>query len=118
MSTRTQAASMFWRWVLIVSELLVAANIVVVQLAGRYGLEETGLFLIVGILTFGAWVFLFLGSPFLVSSHRWLAILTKMSESANITALNYRPALDAAIAFCFAFARHLEVPGPPGCALR
>jgi len=30
---------------------------------------------VVGILAFVAWVFLFFGSPFLVSSQRWLAIL-------------------------------------------
>jgi len=76
MITRTQTASPFWRWALIVSELLVATYLVVVmQLPGRPVAQQTWPFLVVGILAFVAWVFLFFGSPFLVSSQRWLAIL-------------------------------------------
>ena len=75
MSTRTQAGSMFWRWTLIVSQLLLAAYLVTMHLAGRHARQGTGPFFLVGILAFAAWVFLFLGSPFLVSSQRWLAIL-------------------------------------------
>ena len=63
------------KWVLIVSELLLGSYLIVMQLAGRYTRQETGPFLVVGILAFVAWVFLFFGSPFLVRSHRWLAIL-------------------------------------------
>ena len=63
------------KWVLIVSELLLGSYLIVTQLAGRHARQETGPFLVVGILAFVAWVFLFFGSPFLVRSHRWLAIL-------------------------------------------
>ena len=75
MSTHTQTAPLFWRWVLIVSELLLGSYLISMQLAGRHARQETGAFLVVGILAFVAWVFLFFGSPFLVRSQRWLAIL-------------------------------------------
>jgi len=75
MNARTQTASPFWRWVLIVSESLLTTYMVAMHLAGRHARQETGPFLVVGVLAFIAWVFLFFGSPFLVSSQRWLAIL-------------------------------------------
>lgn len=75
MSTRAPTATVFWRWVLIVSEVLLGGYLVAMQLAGRHGRQETGVFLVVGILAFVAWVFLFFGSPFLVASQRWLAII-------------------------------------------
>ena len=75
MKARTQTASPFWRWALIVSESLLATYAVAMHFAGRHARQETGLFLVVGVLVFVAWVFLFFGSPFLVSSQRWLAIL-------------------------------------------
>lgn len=74
MSTRTETAPLFWRWVLIVSEIVVGTYLIVMQLAVRHPRQETGAFLVVGILAFVAWVFLFFGSPFLVRSQRWLAI--------------------------------------------
>ena len=75
MSSRTDTALVFGRWALIVSELLLGGYLVATQLTGRHAHRETGAFLVVGILAFVAWVFLFFGSPFLVRSQRWLAIL-------------------------------------------
>ncbi len=57
------------------SESLLATYLVAMLLAGRHARQETGPFLVVGALVFVAWIFLFFGSPFLVSSQRWLAIL-------------------------------------------
>jgi hypothetical protein len=45
------------------------------HVAGRHARQETGPFLVVGLLAFAFWVFLFFVSPFLVSTQRWLAIL-------------------------------------------
>jgi len=59
----------------ITSELLLGSYLIAMQLAGGHTRQETGAFLVVGILAFVAWVFLFFGSPFLVRSQRWLAIL-------------------------------------------
>jgi len=66
---------MMWRWILIASELLVVAYLVGALMAGRAARHPSGAFLAIGIAAFVAWVFLFLGSPFLVRSQRWLAIL-------------------------------------------
>jgi len=72
---RTQTERPFWRWVLIVSELLLGSYLVAMQIAGLRARLETGGSIVVGILASVAWAFLFFGSPFLVSSQRWLAIL-------------------------------------------
>jgi hypothetical protein len=84
MATRTQTASPFWRWILIVSELLLGSYLIAMQVAGRHVRQETGAFLVVGICAGIAWVFLFFGSPFLVSSQRWLAILGWFIAAAAI----------------------------------
>ena len=68
-------SALFWRWSLIVSETVVAGYFVATLIAGRHLRQETGLLLGVGIVAFAAWMFLFVGSLFLVKSHRWLAIL-------------------------------------------
>lgn len=64
-----------WRWTLIVSEVVVASYLVALQLADRRTRLDTGVALGLGVLAFVAWLFLFFGSPFLVRTHRWLAIL-------------------------------------------
>jgi hypothetical protein len=75
MNARIQTASPFWRWALIVSESLLTTYLFEMHLADRHARHETGPFLVLGVLAFIAWIFLFFGSPFLVSSQRWLAIL-------------------------------------------
>lgn len=66
---------MMWRLILIAAELLVVAYWVGASIAGRAARHPSGAFLVIGIAGFVAWVFLFLGSPFLVRSQGWLAIL-------------------------------------------
>jgi hypothetical protein len=66
---------MTWRWILITAELLVAGYWVAALMAGRAARHPSGAFAVIGIAAFLAWGFLFLGSPFLVRSQRWLAIL-------------------------------------------
>jgi len=66
---------MAWRWILITAELLVVAYVMSALMAGRAARHPSGAFAVMGISGFVAWVFLFLGSPFLVHSQRWLAIL-------------------------------------------
>jgi hypothetical protein len=57
-----------------VSELVLAVYVATTQIPGFDVRRETGAFVVVGVFAFCSWVFLFFGSPFLVSSHRWLAI--------------------------------------------
>jgi hypothetical protein len=64
-----------WRWILITAELLVAGYLVGALMTGRAARHPSGALAVIGIAAFVAWVFLFLGSPFLVRSQRWLAIL-------------------------------------------
>jgi hypothetical protein len=66
---------MAWRWILIGAELLLVAYVMCAVMAGRAVRQPSGAFTVMGIATFVAWVFLFLGSPFLVRSQRWLAVL-------------------------------------------
>ena len=75
MTLSTTKATMTWRWILIISELLVVGYMTVVFMAGRAARHPSGAFVALGIAAFVAWAFLFLGSPFLVRSQRWLAIL-------------------------------------------
>lgn len=80
MTTCPQSASPSWKWNLIISELLVAAHLLVMHFAGPYAWreyvrQETGLIFVGSSLVSLAWAFLFFGSPFLVSSQRWLAVL-------------------------------------------
>ena len=75
LSAHTQTALRFWRWTLIVSECVLTAYLAAMHVAGSHARQETGPFLVVGMLASVFWVFLFFGSPFLVSSQRWLAIL-------------------------------------------
>ena len=70
-----RTSSSVWRWVLIVAELLVAAELFCVLTVRRAPGEVSGPFLILGVAAFVAWLFLFFGSPFLIRSHRPLAIL-------------------------------------------
>ena len=74
MASRIQSPSVFWRWILILSELVLAGELIAIRitpLARHY----TGLSALVAALAGVAWVFLFFGSPFLVRSQRWLAII-------------------------------------------
>lgn len=66
---------MTWRWILIVAELVVGSYLVTVRWIGLATRQPSTGLALVGIAVFVAWVFLFLGSPFLVRSERWLAIL-------------------------------------------
>ncbi len=71
MNTLVQKASLGWRWALIAAEVVVAGHLVGAILAG--GRLNVGA--PVAVLVFAAWLFLSLGSPFLVRSQKWLAIL-------------------------------------------
>ena len=66
-------ASLAWRWTLIAAEVLVAGYLATSFLAGSKVRLDAGVPL--SVLVFTAWIFLFLGSPFLVRSQRWLAVL-------------------------------------------
>jgi hypothetical protein len=74
MTTRTQRGSAFWRWALIVSALVVVAEGIAVRISG-YARQDTGLSALAAVLSGVALVFLFFGSPFLVRSQGWLAIV-------------------------------------------
>jgi hypothetical protein len=75
MTPRTQKSSRNCRWILITSELVLATDLLAAVTAGRDVRHETSAFLLVGICASVAWAFLCFGSPFLVSTQRWLAIL-------------------------------------------
>ncbi len=75
MSTRIETASRAWRRILICAEFLVLVYTVAMHFGGRHVGQETGPWFVLAILVFAAWAFLFFGSPFLVRSHGWLAIL-------------------------------------------
>ena len=75
MNPRPDIRLRIWRWVLISSELVLLAYWTVAVLAGHDARHPTGVLLAVGIVASVAWVFLFIGSPFLVPSQRWLAVL-------------------------------------------
>ena len=75
MTLRTESPSSIWRWILITSESLLVTYMVAAAVTGRDVRHASDGFVVLGILASVAWVFLFLGSPFLVSSQRWLAIL-------------------------------------------
>ena len=74
MTTPTTRATVAWRWILITAELLVAGYMVFALMAGRAARHPSEGFAVIGIPVSVAWVFLFLGSPFLVRSQGWLAI--------------------------------------------
>jgi len=74
MTTPTTRTTIAWRWILITAELLVAGYMAGALMAGRAARHPSGGFVVIGC-AFVAWAFLFLGSPFLVRSQRWLAIL-------------------------------------------
>jgi hypothetical protein len=74
MATSTHLVSRFWRWVLIVAEFVLVGELIAIRvtpLARQY----TGASAATAVASGIAWVFLFLGSPFLVRSQRWLAIV-------------------------------------------
>lgn len=56
------------------SSLLVIAEDIAVRV-GPYMRRYTGVSVFAALLTFAALIFLFFGSPFLVRSQRWLAIV-------------------------------------------
>jgi hypothetical protein len=75
MSASTTRTTIAWRRILVTAELLVAGYMAGALMAGRAARHPSGGFVVIGVVAFVAWVFLFLGSPFLVRSQRWLAIL-------------------------------------------
>jgi hypothetical protein len=73
----------FWKWMLIVSSLLVIAANIAVHV--KPNIDNYPGASMVGAILFGAaLVFLFFGSPFLVRSHRWLAIVGWCTAAASI----------------------------------
>jgi hypothetical protein len=62
-----------WRWSLITAEVMVAGYMAASLLAGAKARLDAGALL--SVLLFLAWLFLFFGSPFLVRSQKWLAVL-------------------------------------------
>lgn len=78
MNAQPHRFSSFWRWALIVSQLLVITFCVMDRIliaeAGRRAHFTTGPSFIVAVVVFPALLFLLLGSPFLVRSHGPLAI--------------------------------------------
>jgi hypothetical protein len=62
-----------WRWTLIAAQVIVVAYFAALLSGGRKTRLNPGALL--SVLIFIAWLFLFLGSPFLVRSQRWLAVL-------------------------------------------
>jgi hypothetical protein len=75
MNARHDTSSRVWRWVLISSGLVLLAYLTVSWLAGCDARHSTGVLFAVAIVASVAWAFLFFGSPFLVPSQRWLAVL-------------------------------------------
>ena len=73
MSLNSADMGQVWRWILIAAEAFVAVHLGAVLVAGRKVRVDLGL--IEAVLFFVAWLFLFLGSPFLVRRHGWLAIV-------------------------------------------
>jgi hypothetical protein len=73
MNTIPQKATLPWRWALIAAEILVVGYCAATMLAGSKVRLNVGA--VLGVLIFAAWIFLFLGSPFLVRSQKWLAVL-------------------------------------------
>jgi hypothetical protein len=70
MNTR---ASIFWKWVMIISQLLVIGEEIAVRMT-PLARQFTGWSAYVATLSLAVWGLLFVGSPFLWRSHRWLAI--------------------------------------------
>src|SRR5207245_2794027 len=66
----TTRATTAWRWILMTAELLVVACAMSALMAERAARHPSGAFAVMGIAAVVAWVFLFLGSPFLVRSQR------------------------------------------------
>jgi hypothetical protein len=66
------SAQLIWRRVLISAEVYLACYAVIVRIIGRH---PSGPLLLIGIAAFIAWAFLFYASPFLISTHRRLAII-------------------------------------------
>ena len=75
MTAPTTRTTMALRWSLIIAELLVVGYLAGALMAGRAARHPSGGFAVIGVAAFIAWVFLFFGSPFLVRSQRWVAIL-------------------------------------------
>ena len=68
-------ASAVSRWVLILSEVVLLVYYLLIGV-GRVDPRNvsSGFFIVFEAAVSLAWVFLFLGSPFLVKNHKWLAI--------------------------------------------
>jgi hypothetical protein len=74
MTTRIQQTSLFWKWALIVSELVLLGELIATRIT-PLARQFTGVSAMVAVLAGVAWVFLLFGSPFLVPTQRWLAIV-------------------------------------------
>lgn len=83
MSLPAQSASSFWKWALIIASLIVVAEDIAVR-ATPYMRRYSGLSGLAGMLTVAALLFLLFGSPFLVRSQRWLAIVGWFVAAASI----------------------------------
>jgi hypothetical protein len=73
MNAPPQKATQGWRWALIAAEVMVAGYYAASISAGRSVRLDVGVPL--SVIIFAAWLFLLFGSPFLVRSQKWLAIL-------------------------------------------
>lgn len=62
------------RWILIIAEAVVASYLVLSVAAGNPSWRGRDYFSGLEIIVFMSWITLFLGAPFMVSSHRWLAV--------------------------------------------
>ncbi len=75
MNSANKRGAVAWRYALIAAELLVGGHTAYSLLVGRLTTHPREEFPLIDIAVAVAWVFLFLGSPFLVPSQRGLAVL-------------------------------------------
>jgi hypothetical protein len=73
MDTGPEKPASVWRLILIGAEITVLGYLLASFIAGPKARVDVGVFL--SVIIFAACLFLLLGSPFLVRSQRWLAIL-------------------------------------------
>ena len=74
MIAHTQSKALFWSWALIVSALVVVGENVAVRVT-PYARQYSGVSALATVVSGVSLVFLFFGSPFLVRSQGWFAII-------------------------------------------
>ena len=83
MTAHVRSKSILWRWVLGVCALAVVGEDIAVRVK-PYARQYTGMSAVAAVLSGIALVFLFLGSPFLVRSQGWLAVVGWVIGAATI----------------------------------